>query len=137
MAWWKFYDRQIRQSFRGDLVGAAINWPGVEKHPVPAYLNSGCGAVSLAASRGAKRVILVGYDCKKSGGNVHHHGDHPPSLGNAKSMSKWFPRFDKLAADMKRLRVEVLNASRETALTCFPRIDLETALADRDHAGTE
>lgn len=118
-------------------IGAAFNWPGVIRYPVPLFANSGCGAVAFAASRGAERIVLIGYDCQKTGGKVHHHGDHPPNLGNAKSMSQWFVRFRKLAETMSRAKVNVINASRETALTCFPRMDLEAALADRDHSGTE
>lgn len=130
LPWWKLYESEIRANFAGLLIGGAFKWPGIERFPVPKYQNSGCGAVAYAASRGAKRIILVGYDCQKSGGKVHHHGDHPPTLGNAKTMDKWAPLFNKLASDMKRAGVEVLNASRETALTCFPRVELETVLSE-------
>lgn len=136
LPWWKIYEKKVREVFKGALIGAAFKWRDIERHPVPMYQNSGCGAISYAVSRGATRIILIGFDCQKTGGKAHHHGDHPPSLGNAKSMSKWAPLFSKLAVDMKRRGVEVLNASRETALQCFPRIDLEMALADRDQSGS-
>lgn len=70
-------------------------------------------------------MILVGYDAKKDGRRVHHHGDHPGKLGNAKSMPTWPNLFDKLARDMERARCVVLNASRVTVLASFPRVNLE------------
>lgn len=91
-----------------------------------AFGNSGAGAIALAAKAAASRVILLGYDCQKTGGMVHHHGDHPEGLGNAGSMPKWPAQFANLAAAMKG--VEVINCSRETALTAFPRGELESVL---------
>lgn len=71
---------------------------------------------------------MLGYDCQRTGGKVHWHGDHPKGLGNAGSMPKWPQQFAKLKAAMAG--VEIINCSRETALTCFTRGDLETCLAE-------
>lgn len=125
--WWKHYTDEVKAVFQGDWIGAGFHWYKMDQHKVAAYPNSGCGAISAAIHRGAKRIILLGYDCQKTGGQAHHHGDHPPNLGNAKSMPTWMPMFDKLAAAMKG-KAEIINASRETALTVFPRMDLELAL---------
>jgi hypothetical protein len=81
----------------------------------------------MAAHMGAKRVILLGYDCQHTGGKAHWHGDHPSHLGNASAMDQWIVSFGQLAA---RLKCEVLNATRETALECWPRVDLEKALSE-------
>lgn len=136
LKWWKHYDARIRETFKGDCVTGGCKWNGAELHPVPLYQNGGCGAISLAIHRGARRVILLAYDAQKTGGQVHHHGNHPKGLGNAGSMSTWPKLFRKLAMTLGK-RAEIVNASRETALDMFPRIDLETAIADRDHAGSE
>lgn len=110
---------------------------GVSRFPVPKYQNSGCGAIAYSVSMGARRVGLIGFDCQASGGQVHHHGDHPPQLGNAKTIGQWMPRFVKLAADMKRANAEVINASRKTALSCFPRMNLEALLDHWNHPRSE
>ncbi len=34
--------------------------------------------------------------------------------------------MDRIAGDLKSEGVEVINASRQTALTCFPRAPLES-----------
>lgn len=93
---------------------------------VRSYANSGAGAISAAVHAGAKRVILLGYDCQKTGGKSHWHGDHPKHLGNAGRIDSWHDAFLKLKNDFKD--VEIVNATRETALECFNKIDLEVAL---------
>ena len=77
---------------------------------------------------GASKVVMLGYDCQKTGGRTHWHGDHPRTLGNAHSMPGWPKLFAKVAKFAEARRVPVVNATRETALTCFPRVDLEAAL---------
>lgn len=96
----------------------------------PHFSNSGAAAVSLAAARGARRIVMLGYDCQRTGGKAHWHADHGGGLGNTGSLDKWPALFAQLAAHCARLRVQVVNASRETALTCFPRQPLEQALAE-------
>lgn len=91
--------------------------------------NSGAGAIALAAHWGAARIILLGYDCKfGADGRRHHHPDHPAPLGNCGSLKRWGGEFRKLADEL-RGRVSILNASRDTALTMFPRATLEEALS--------
>ncbi len=79
----------------------------------------------LAKLYGAKQVVLVGYDCQRTNGKAHWHGDHPETLGNAGSMPRWQQQFSDLA---KAIQMPVINCSRETALTMFPRKALEDVL---------
>lgn len=129
--WWKRYADEVKATFRGECFSATAR-PGVARAGCPHHDNSGAAAVSLAAHRGALRIVLIGYDLQLTGGQTHSHGDHPAGLGNAGSIAKWPPLFAALAARMKSLEVEVINATRETALRCFPRTTLEQAL-DRLH----
>jgi hypothetical protein len=103
--------------------------PGVIRVPKPFDHagNSGAGAISLAHKGGATRIILLGYDCQRGpNGEAHHHGDHPRGMGNAGSLPKWPEQFERLSRRLSG--VEVINCSRRTALTCFPRADLEEVL---------
>lgn len=127
------YGERVQREFAGECVSASA-MPGVTRMRAPNFSNSGAAAISLAASRGARRIVMVGYDCQRTGGATHHHGDHPRPLSNAKSMPLWAGRFRDAARHLAQLRVEVINASRVTALTCFKRSTLEDALAaDRLH----
>lgn len=88
--------------------------------------NSGAGAMILASLAGAKRIIMLGYDCQHTGGKKHWHGDHPPKLGNADRPDAWAKGFAKVAHELQAL--EIANCSRETALTMFERKDLRECL---------
>lgn len=91
--------------------------------------NSGYQVINLAYLWGARRIVLLGYDMQPTGGRSHWHGDHPWKAAGVKPPTRsWLPRFSKLAADLAAEGVEVINATRETALRCFPRADLEDVL---------
>lgn len=89
--------------------------------------NSGYCAVGLAWQFGASRIVLLGYDMSDRSG-PHWHGEHPQSVRKPFAFDMWARRFVELARDFQMLGIPVLNASRETALSCFPRISLEEAL---------
>lgn len=123
---WDVYGREVRESgFAGALVTCQA-LAGLQRIPTEGVGNSGAGAVMLAARRGARRVVLLGYDCQYDGKRKHWHADHKRPLGNAGSVAKWPDQFRGLARYLGG--VEVLNASRATALDCFPRVTLEEAL---------
>lgn len=78
--------------------------------------NSGFQAVHLAASWGAKRVIILGYDMQRTGGKEHHFGKHRGRLHNGASFSLWIAKFKPLVTSLKAHGVELLNVTRTTAL---------------------
>lgn len=90
--------------------------------------NSGYQAVNLAYLWGAKRIVLLGYDMQHTGRKGHWHGDHPWKLGVKPPVRDWIPRFSVMAEGLVAEGVEVINATRETALTCFARQAIELAL---------
>lgn len=89
--------------------------------------NSGQRAVQLAAYLGANRVILLGYDCCMEKG-AHWHGMHPPAMHNPDpgEVARWHTDFSTLVSKLPH--VEIINASRHTALTVFPRTTIEAAI---------
>lgn len=126
-AWWRRYRRDVEEQFRGErLTVARGRAPGATRVDIPRGGNSGAGAISLAYHRGARRLILLGYDCQYTGGKRHWHGDHPVGLGNCVSLPHFPGQFEEINRHLRGC--EVINASRETALTLWPRVDLEEAL---------
>lgn len=91
--------------------------------------NSGFQAINFAYLAGAFRIILLGFDMQMTGGKKHHFGNHPEGLNKNLPFKMWIPEMEVLAADLKREAIEVVNATRETALTCFARLPIEDALA--------
>lgn len=126
-AWWNQYWPEVRDSgFDGRKISSTENVFGAETVKFFHGGNSGAGAISLAFELGAEKVILLGYDCQATGGKKHHHDDHPHPLGNAGSLPKWPAQFQKMKDYLGN--VDVVNATRETALDCWPLVSLEEAL---------
>lgn len=89
--------------------------------------NSGYLAVGLALHFGASRITLLGYDMQDTGGRLHFHRDHPDDIGNP--IVSRFKAWRRAFAELERATdVEIVNASRATALECFPRMQLRAAL---------
>lgn len=134
-AWWEHYRREIDLVFKGARLtchqkgrtagGAEL----IRQEPwFTNFHNSGANAISLAMTTGAAKIVMLGYDCQKTGEKIHWHGDHPTGLGNCKSMPKWKGFFKDVARRAAQRKIEVVNCSRETALRCFPRKDLAESL---------
>lgn len=129
MPWWHRYGAWAEDAFAGRCYAGANNGMGVDVTPAKHYANSGTGAVALAAHFGAEKIIVVGADCQYADdGKRHCHGDHPAGLGNAGSVNEWPGRYARCAKDHKK--TNIINASRQTILTCWPRQPLEQALAE-------
>lgn len=84
--------------------------------------NSGYQVINLAAQHGAKRIILLGYDMKKTAaGKVHWFGDHPEAIKMESRYSAWCLNYDRLAPAIARHKIEVINCTRDSALNCFSK----------------
>lgn len=93
--------------------------------------NSGFQAIHLAATFGAKRIVLIGYDMQRTEGKLHWHGKHWGRLPNGNGFPSWIKQMTPLAKDLRKMGVEVINSTKSTALRCFPRLALEDALCAR------
>lgn len=105
-------------------------WTGLDLDPtgLRAGHNSGYQAINLAVHLGAKRILLLGYDMTLgTAGESHWFGEHPDGLISPYPQMR--EAFDTLVEPLAALGVEVLNCSRRTALTAFPCVALEDALA--------
>lgn len=101
--------------------------PGLGRDKLHYGNNSGYQAINLAYLMGATRIVLLGYDMQYTGGKKHWFGDHPTGFTNG-NFIEYVKHFTPLARDLKAEGVEVINCSRETALTQFERADLDDAL---------
>lgn len=122
--WWQEYIAEVKTTFAGSLV-SPVNFSGITRLDL-GVTNSGVAALMLAAFMGARRILMLGYDCQRTGGKAHWHSDHPSHMGNAGSLDKWPALFADVARKLTRLNV--VNISRQTALDCFQRGKLEDEL---------
>lgn len=88
--------------------------------------NSGFQAVNLALHWGANPVVLVGFDMR----GRHFFGNHERPLRQTgqHAFDGWCRRF-KRAADTLPKDIRIINATPNSALTCFPTMTLEEALS--------
>lgn len=88
--------------------------------------SSGYAAIHLAASMGAKRILLLGLDL--TGG--HWHGPHPKGLNNPKEarFKAWIRNFRTLAPALNSRAIEVFNCSPISAVDAFPKVSLDALL---------
>jgi hypothetical protein len=85
--------------------------------------NSGYAAINLAYHLGAERVLLLGYDMMVRAGKRHWFGNHPQGMDANSNYASFVARFRTInPADYG---IEIWNVTRETALDCFPRYDLD------------
>lgn len=130
LSWWNEYGATVP--------AAAERWTtcplAAQRHQLQQFksrflaqsYNSGQLAIELAVSRGARRVLLLGYDCSLRAG-THWHGNHE-NIRNptADSVKRWHDEFARL--QQWAAGIEIINCSRETALKIFPRSTIEAEL---------
>ena len=122
-------DQRVRRSDIKTVQAVKPPTPCLRRGLLYRGTNSGFQAVNLAICMGAARVVMLGFDMQSTGGKAHHHGDHPRPLNNPSEQlyASWIKEFDAAAKDIEP-GVEIINASRDTALRCFPRGKLEDVL---------
>ena len=89
--------------------------------------NSGFQATNLAVQFGARRIVLIGFDCQGPHwyGRNNWHGGNNPDVG---SFRRWIAAWTRSAPVLKKLDVEVVNASPVSAITAFPKAGLAETL---------
>jgi len=143
-SWWNKYYNDVKQGYKGecwtssqrakdlykDLKYTASSLSiGLNTNGRLTVGNSGFQSINLAYNLGAKRIFLLGFDCKADSQKRHHwFGQHPDGLSKKQNFSKWKEDFCEIAKDLKKQNIEVFNITRDSALNCFPKITVEQAI---------
>lgn len=90
--------------------------------------NGGYQVINIATLAGAKRIGLVGYDMRYTGGRSHAHNGHPVKTPEGPYL-QYARNFDSMLPQLKKMGIEVVNCTPGSALRCFPMGDLEGFLA--------
>ena len=139
--WWTTYYAKVAEFFMGESWTcdsriadhyAGINYiPSVVGAGLPeskSFIKVGATsttqAIELAYIWNARIIALLGLDCQASSGRKHWFGNHPPALDEVLPFQRWMEELGILAKELSAEGLTVYNCSRETALTCFPRIAL-------------
>lgn len=145
--WWKMYFDRVQHAefppFEGEKwtvsheahVEHGINYIAPKSQMAwsdnPAFVatggNSGFQALNLAVLQGAERVILLGYDYgyDERTQNKHWWEDKHPRDSRYSNYANWIKYMIKAEP---LIPVPVLNASPQSAIPCFPKVDLRDVL---------
>lgn len=102
---------------------------GITEEPtmVSWNLNSGAAAINLAIHTGVKRIILLGFDMNLDKEQNQHW--HKVYAGNKRTVQSVFRKqligFPAIAADAKRLGVEIINANPNSKINDFPKMNFK------------
>jgi len=145
MKWWDYAIGDIARDYDGKLWTQRVQWTrepeelGIncleseskpdlctEAGKIYTGSNSGYAAIGLAYHLGGAgtQIILLGYDMCMDGNRRHHSFvDRPAHLNQDSPYTGFIKQFNTI--DAKKHGISILNASRKTALNCFPLVNLE------------
>ena len=86
--------------------------------------NSGFQLLNLADIRGAKKIILLGYDMGFTS-KKHWFGDHPPKINRGSNYDEWIKNFNRAKPF---INAKVINCTPDSNLKCFEMGDLRECL---------
>lgn len=94
--------------------------------------NSGFQALNLAVQFGATDIILIGMDCHERGGTHWYGRNKWPNANNpmGTNYARWIKGFETAKRDLSTLGIDVINASVESELRCFPKMPLPEILQE-------
>jgi hypothetical protein len=114
--WIKYVDRDRKRQY------------GISENPKQIIWcdHSGGAAINVAYLTGAKRIMLLGFDmCRGKDGKSHWHGFY----GSPKvQYDRFILSFTKIADDLKRLGIEILNVNLNSKINEFPKVGINQIL---------
>lgn len=152
--WWDYYWPEVKdctaEKWTTNIEAAdayGLNWiaeknaKGLSTDPTVVHHGHGSGytLLNLAYLKGAKRVVLVGYDLKYAqdyngharqvgSGPRHYFGEYPielqhwPKVHVEKGIHTELLDLYQSVADQGI--VEIINCTADTALNCFPKAEI-------------
>lgn len=91
--------------------------------------NSGYQAMHLAAHLGVKKIILLGFEMHANKGSHWEGGTHIWRGGsNNANYAVFIEAFQSGAPEFKKRCIEIVNATKDSALKCFVKMTLKEAL---------
>lgn len=90
--------------------------------------NTGCCVINYLDKMGAKKIYLLGFDCKKVKQRSHSHDHYNFTLGDNTYQKVFLPCFEELSKNIKN--AEVINCYIGSAIKNFKYKKLTTILAE-------
>ena len=125
-AWWRTYRDAFDRPVPKFGMGSANGVERIRIDQLGTSVNSGVLALECAVRAGATRILLLGFDMH----GTHFFGPYTNGLRNTQPHQRaQHLRQYEAWAHMRR-GVEVINCTPGSALTCFPKAELDACLAE-------
>lgn len=112
------------------VVGGTMGRLSTDPSGLYTAMNSGYQAIGLAVLKGARRIVLLGYDMKPCVDGRHHwHKEHPVPMDGGIYV-RWREEYKQMAPTAKAMGIEILNATSDSALDGFAKVTLESVVAN-------
>lgn len=137
--WWHHYRDEVLIGFPGRIASSArgighprvrrlraSNLPGLAAEPdtVAIRRTSAGAAINLAVHLGVADIVLLGLDNRTdAAGRTHHHARHPWDL-RTDCFADQRAELEGIAAALRHLGIGVTNASPDSALPFWPKMQL-------------
>lgn len=146
--WWRTYHKDVKKLWFNSVmlsadrsteslgvrfvptkIGQGLSPEG--EHRIHRHHSSAHQAVEYAVKKlKAKKIILVGVDCKADAeGKKHWFGDHPKQFRSPQPFDLWIEDWNMIEVSARERNIEIVNCSLDTAVTCFRRADLKEELS--------
>jgi hypothetical protein len=89
--------------------------------------NSGATAINLAIRKGFDTIILLGFDMQFVDGRANYHDYYKKKKPRQDIYNRFMLHFEAIAKETDKT---IINANLNSALTCFPKIELKDILAN-------
>lgn len=96
--------------------------------------SSGGAAIDVAVHMGARKIVLLGYDMRAVNGQMNWYGEAFKDRDNAgltfmkakkEMLASFLLPYPKIARDAQSRGIEIINATKDSAITSFPYVPLE------------
>jgi hypothetical protein len=93
---------------------------------------SGYAALNLAFLKGAKRILLLGYDFNQDNGQAHWYPDGARATAvGTEALQDWAEEFTLAEKQLQRSGVLVLNYSPGSRIRCFQKVPIKPLLGEK------
>lgn len=87
--------------------------------------NSGAHVLNFLTNLRPRRIVLLGFDMKIINSKSHYHGGYGLPMSNYIYDELFIPSLETMAPYIEKCNVEVINCSKDSALSCFKKVDFK------------
>lgn len=121
-------DPDVHMLRNGDEIGRENPGLSLDSTTLLSGRHGGYQAINFAALAGGNPILLLGYDMKHDAGRDHFEGGGHPVPTTEADLKAYAKRYRTMVEPLKRIGVDVINVTPDSAIDCFPRMTLEDAV---------